>query len=90
LRISESVTENGEQGASAIRVIARGLASWCSADQPLAVRQDRLLVLHHVVGRQAALALAAAHRSARRMEADAQLARGLDLDVDQPLLALGE
>ena len=37
-------------------------------------------------GRQPALRSSAAHRAARGVEADAQLARGRDLHVDQPLL----
>ena len=59
-------------------------------DQPPRVGEDRGLVLAHVVGRQAAAAAAHAHRAARRLEADAERARGADLGVDQPLLPGGE
>ena len=60
------------------------------ADQAARVGEDRLLVLAHDVRRQAALALAAAHRAARRVEADPQLAGRVDLGVDEALLALRE
>ena len=89
-RIRSSVTEKGEQGASAMRVMARGRGSWYSRISRQRVGQDRLLVLaprRRGAGRPGS---APAHRAARGMEADAQLARGRDLDVDEPLLAARE
>jgi hypothetical protein len=60
------------------------------ADEAPTVRENRALVLDHVVRRETALALAAAHRAARGLEPDAHLARGRDLDVDQALLPARE
>ena len=51
----------------------------------LAVAQDRLLILHDFVGRQAAVLLRKAHRPAGHRHAQAELARFLDLDVDRVL-----
>ena len=48
-RIRSSVTENGEQGASAMRVIAPGRGSWYSRMSRRRVGEDRVLVLHDVV-----------------------------------------
>ncbi len=42
------------------------------------VREDRVLVFDHAVGRKAAHRFAEGHRAAARMEAQAQLARCLD------------
>ena len=50
--------------------------SWCSRDQPFAVGEDLVVVLHHRVGRQAAVLLRQAHRAPRRMEAQPELLRG--------------
>ena len=47
-------------------------------------------VMAEVVGGQAALALPPAHRAAGGVEADAEVDRGRDLHVDEPLLAAGE
>ena len=78
-RISSGVTENGEHGASAMRTIAPHVAVVMLRDQPLAVGEDLVVVLHDRVGRQAAVLLRQAHRAARRMEAHAELLRGADL-----------
>ena len=72
-RMSSGVTENGEHGASAMRTIAPHDRSWCSADQPLAVGEDLVVVLHDRVGREAAVLLRQAHRPARRVEAHARV-----------------
>ena len=50
-----------------------------------AVGQDRVLVLHHAVGRQAAIALRAVHRAAREQRAHAEPLGDADLDVDRVL-----
>ena len=50
-------TENGEQGASAIRSIEPGRGIVIFADHPLAIVQDFVFALHHGIGRQASLAL---------------------------------
>ena len=84
------MTEKGEQGASAIRTIAPGRGVVVLRDQTAESARIVSLVLDHVVRRQAALAATPAHRAARRLEADPQLPRGLDLDVDQTLLAARE
>ena len=85
-----SVTEKGEQGASAIRVMARGRGSWYSRMSRRESARIDVFVLDDVVGGQAALALAAAHRAARGMEADAEVASGGDLGVDQALVPARE
>ena len=64
-RISSGVTENGEHGASAMRTIAPHARSWCSADQPLAVGEDLVVVLHDRVGREPAVLLRAGSSSPR-------------------------
>ena len=56
-RISSGVTENGEHGASAMRTIAPHDGSWCSSDQPLAVGEDLVVVLHDGIGREPAVLL---------------------------------
>ncbi len=50
---------------------------------PLAVAQDRVLVLDHRIGRQAPVLLRQVHRAARHRHADADLARSLDLEIDR-------
>jgi hypothetical protein len=55
------------------------------ADQAVAVLQDRLRVLHHVVRRQSALRAAAAHAAARGVEPRAHAQRHLDLHVQELL-----
>ena len=55
---------------------------------PLAVGEDRLFVLHHAVGRQAAVLLRQVHRAARDGHAHAKRARLLDFDVDRVLKAI--
>jgi hypothetical protein len=47
--------------------------------------EDRVAVLGHLVGRQAALGAAEVHRAAARVEAHVQLSRRLDLDLEQVL-----
>ena len=47
-----------------------------------AVGQNRVLVLHHAVGRQAAVALRAVHRATRQQHAHAEPLRHRDLDID--------
>ena len=47
-----------------------------------AVGEDGILVLHHAVGRQAAIALRAVHRAARQQHAHAEPLRRRDLDID--------
>ena len=51
-------------------------------DHARAVGEDRVLVLHHAVGRQAAVALRAVHRAARQQHAHAEPLRDRDLDID--------
>ena len=51
-------------------------------DHACAIGQDRVLVLHHAVRRQAAVALRAVHRAARQQHADAEPLRGGHLDID--------
>ena len=82
-RITRFGTASGEQGASATRIIAPGLAIVIGAQHPLAVLEDRLRILHDRVGLQAAVLLGNAHRSARDRHAHAELRRLLDLDVDR-------
>jgi hypothetical protein len=57
-------------------------------DHPDRIRQDRRLFLDEAVGRQAAPALAQAHRPARGVEADADPLRGGDRIVERH--AIGE
>ena len=57
-RMRSGVTENGEHGASAMRTIAPGRRVVVRRDQALAVGEDLVVVLHHRVGRQAAVLLA--------------------------------
>ena len=53
-----------------------------SRHHALAVGQNRVLVLHHAVRRQAAVALRAVHRAARQQHAHAEPLRHRDLDID--------
>jgi hypothetical protein len=57
-------------------------------DHALHVGEDRVFPLHHRIWRQAALALAQAHRAAGRVEAQPDILRGRDR-VLQPA-AIGE
>ena len=52
--------------------------------------EDLVELLHDVVRRQPARRLPAVHRAARGVEAQAQLAGGLDLGGEQVAAALGE
>ena len=56
----------------------------------LAVGQNRVLVLHHAVRRQAAVALRAVHRAAGQQHADTEAFCHRDLDIDGVLQACGE
>ena len=58
-------------------------------DQPLAVGEDLVVVLHHRVRRQAAVLLRKAHRAAGRMEADAEFLRRGDLGGDEVTATTG-
>ena len=64
-RINSGVTENGEHGASAMRTIAPHDAVVVQRDEPLAVGEDLVVVLHDRVGREPAVLLRQAHRAAR-------------------------
>ena len=81
--ISSRVTQNGEHGASAIRHIAPGDGSWKRVERLLVGREDRVAVLDDAVRRQPALGHAEVHRAAARVEADAELPRGVDLGRQQ-------
>jgi hypothetical protein len=56
-----------------------------SAGQALGLGEHRVELLHEVVGREAAVGLPEIHRSARCDDAEAELAGGLDLGLDQTL-----
>ncbi len=59
-------------------------------DQPLAVGEDRVLVLHHAVRRQAAVALGEVHGPPREQDAQTETLGGGDLDVDAVFQAGGK
>jgi hypothetical protein len=61
-----------------------------TVDRRLARRQDDVAVLDDLVGRQAAVGAPEVHRSAARVEAHAEPARRLDLDLEQVARARGE
>ena len=54
---------------------------------PFAVGEDRVLVLHDAVRRQATVLLRTVHRTARDRHADAERERLFDLDVDRAIEA---
>ena len=81
--------ENGEQGANATRICAPALRIMIKFQHPLAVGENRLFVLDHAVGRQAAVLDREVHRPARHRHADAEAPRLLNLDVDRVLKPLG-
>ena len=83
------MTENGEQGATAIWTRAPGPGS-CSAAEPLRVLEDRVERLDHRVRWQASVGHPEIHRAARGDEPDAELSRRLELRLDQALLAVRE
>jgi hypothetical protein len=56
------------------------------ADQPLGILQDRIFLLHAAIRRQAALAFAARHGSARRVEAQADIAGRVDRGVERAII----
>jgi hypothetical protein len=58
-----------------------------AGDDPLAVGENRVAVLHHDVGRQSAVLLRQVHRPARHGHPHAERARLFDLDVDGILAA---
>ena len=74
-RISSPVTENGEHGASATRSIAPGRRVVEAGQRVLAGGQDRVAVLDHLVGRQAAAA-SGRGPSSRGRDGSAGRARG--------------
>ena len=83
-RISSRVTENGEQGASAIRSIEPGDGSWNASIAASRTRRGSRRGPRRP--RRAAARRCAApevHRAAARVEAHAELARRLDLDGQQ-------
>ena len=81
-RIRLSVTEKGEQGASATWVMRTVAGLVVARDQPLAVGQDLVLALDHGARRQSALVLAQAHAAAGGDQPHAECPGLLDLDVD--------
>ena len=88
--ISSWVTLNGEQGASAIRSIEPGRGIMELVERVVVGGEDRVAVLDHGVRRQPAVRHAQVHRAAARVEADAELPRGLDLDRQQIARAVRE
>ncbi len=69
----------GRQGDLDLRAVA---ALVVAVDQPLAVGEDGLGVLHHALAWQAAVFLGQVHRTAGEHGTHAQFADGSDLDVD--------
>ena len=65
----------------------RAGAGLVEGEKALRVGEHLVGVLDEVVRRQAAVGLAHVHRAARGDEPDAELARSLDLRLDEPLLA---
>ncbi len=88
--INRFVTENGEQGATAICTRAPGPGLVQLADEPLGVRENGVDVLDELVGREPAVRGAEIHRAARGDDADADLARCLHLRLDQARAAARE
>ena len=89
-RISSCVTLNGEQGASAIRTIASGEGSWCSS---IAASQAARIASRSSTtssGGSPPAERPEVHRAAARVEAQADLARRLDLDREQVAGVAGE
>ena len=82
------MTENGEHGATTMRVIAPNLIVVERFDHADTIFQNGLLVFDDAVGRQAAGAFAQRHRAARGVEAQANLLCGANLVVQ--LRAVGE
>ena len=84
------MTENGEQGATAICTRAPGSALVQRADEALRLGEHRVELLDELVGRQAAARRAEVHRAAGGDDPDAELARRLHLGLDQPVAAARE
>ena len=82
-RISSCVTENGEQGASAIRTIASGEVSWKRSIASLQAARIASRSSTTSSGGSPPLDAAEVHRAAARVEAQPDLARRLDLDLQQ-------
>ena len=82
--ISLPVTENGEQGATAIWTRAPGAGLVQRRRQPLGVREHGIEVLDQLVRREAAVRLAEVHRAARRDQPQPELSRRLHFRLDQP------
>ncbi len=77
-RLAHQVARDGKRRARRHHHAQHGVARSVVVllDQPLAVFQDGVLLLHHRIGRQATLAAAHAHRSARGMKTHAHCCRG--------------
>ena len=88
--IRRPVTENGEQGATAIWTRAPGPGLVQLAGEALGVGEHGVDLLDELVGRQAAVGGAEVHRAARGDEPAAELLRGLHLGLDQPGAAARE
>ncbi len=68
--------------------VLAALVMFC--DDAFAVGQDRILVLHHAVGRQSAVTLRTVHGAARQQDPQAQALRDRDLDIDGVLEPCGK
>ena len=88
--INRPVTENGEQGATAICTRAPGPCLVQRAVEPLRLREDGVDLLDELVGRQPAVRDAEVHRAARRDDPHADLARCLHLRLEDPVAAARE
>ena len=84
------MTENGEQGATAICTRAPGPGLVQLAGEPLGVREHGVDLLDELVRRQPAVGDAEVHRAARGDEAAAELRRRLHLRLDEPGAAARE
>ena len=77
------MTENGEQGATAICTRAPGPGLVQLRREPLGVGEHGVDVLDELVRREAAVRDAEIHRAARGDDAHAELARRLHLRLDE-------
>ena len=84
------MTENGEQGATAICTRAPGPGLVQRSVEALRLGEDGIDLLDELVGRQAAVGDAEVHRAARGDDPHAELACGLHLRLEDPLAAAGE
>ena len=84
-RLAHQLLRDAERGARRERDphhrVRRGVV--VAVDRVLRRGEDRVAVLDHLVRRQAAVGAAEVHRAAARMEAQPDLAGGLDLDREQ-------